>query len=127
MGFHRRTLRFEWIKNYGISADDFRSFDRFMIGADSYSFGDNFSAAIWGYYSLEDENSRMNFWIALSESPIFFDELYKCYEVLNHPKNLPIHADALNRYVNLLRIKWAEDPYKFQIINFIHGSAKSNY
>jgi len=127
MGFHRRTLCFEWIKNYVLGADDFRSFDRFMIGADSYSFEDEFSSSIWGYYSIEDEDSRRNFWITLSESPRFFDDLHKCYDVMNHHENLPIHSEAINRYANLLRIKWGDDPYKFQIINFIHGSAKSNY
>ena len=127
MGFHRRTLSAELIRNYGVESENFISFDRYMTGADAYSFKDEFSSSIWEYYSIEDEDSRRNFWITLSESPRFFDEIHKCYDVINHHGNLPIHSESINRYANLLRIKWGNDPYKTQIINYLHGSAKSNY
>jgi len=127
MGFHRRTLSSSNIARTAERSDDFNSFDVYMIGSDAYSFDDRFSQILWNYYSAEDSDSRRELWICILESKQFFVDLEKCLSVLEHPNNLPEHKESINRYVNLLRMKWGDDPYKMQIINFLHGSAKNDY
>ncbi len=126
MGFHRRTLSIEAIFSAAECSEEFYSFDRYMTGSDSYSFENDLSRILWEYYSSSEEDARWEFWMCILDFPGFLGDLNKCLLVLNHPENLPIHRESIDRYIELLRNKWGDDPYKIRVIKFLHGSAKSN-
>lgn len=126
MGFHGRTLSIEAIFSAVECSGEFYSFDRYMSGFDSYSFENDLSRILWEYYSSSEEDVRWEFWMCILDFPGFLGDLNKCLLVLNHPDNLPIHRESMDRYIELLRNKWGDNSYKIRVIKFLHGSAKSN-
>lgn len=127
MGFHRRTISMEHILGWSGGFGDFYSFDVYMTRSDSYSFDDDLSRVLWEYYSESDEDTRWEFWMCVLDFSEFFKDLNKCLSILKHQDNLPIHREAINRYMDLLRNKWSNDFYKIKVINFLYGSTEDNH
>ena len=103
MGFHRRYLTKKTLLS--VAQNTFKSFDRYMLSADSYVLDDALASAIWSFY-LDEADARNPLWILLKDDyqdkDKILDSICEVFKMIESKSVIKENTEAICKYLDLV-------------------------